>query len=143
VIIPDINLLLYAVITGFADHVRARSWWEAALSGTEPIGLASPVLFGFLRISTSGRVVQDPLSIDESLGYLREWLARPVVSMLPTTEDHVTVAFDLIRQVGVASNLTTDAQIAAHALSQGATVYSNDSDFARFPRVDWVNPLRD
>ena len=41
----------------------------------------------------------------------------------------------------VSGNLVTDAQLAAVALEHGLTVYSADADFARFPEVDWVNPL--
>ena len=40
--------------------------------------------------------------------------------------------FELLEQVGVGGNLTTDALIAAHALDSGATIHSNDADFSRF-----------
>jgi hypothetical protein len=57
-IIPDVNLLLYANIIGFPEHQKARAWWEAALNGDREIGLAAPVLFGFIRIATNPRVPQ-------------------------------------------------------------------------------------
>jgi uncharacterized protein len=47
VIIPDVNLLLYATITGFPHHERSRSWWEDALNGPNPIALTTPALFGY------------------------------------------------------------------------------------------------
>jgi predicted nucleic acid-binding protein len=43
--------------------------------------------------------------------------------------------------VGTGCNLTTDVQLAALALEYDADVYSNDTDFARFPGLRWVNPL--
>jgi len=42
---------------------------------------------------------------------------------------------------GAAANLTTDAQLAALAIEQQGEVHSNDSDFARFPHLRWVNPI--
>ncbi len=39
------------------------------------------------------------------------------------------------------ANLTTDAHIATYAIEHAATVYSNDSDFARFEGLRWRNPL--
>src|SRR5690606_32700997 len=48
VIVPDVNLLLYAEIDAFEQHAAARRWWEDALAGELQIGLASVVLFGFL-----------------------------------------------------------------------------------------------
>jgi predicted nucleic acid-binding protein len=34
-----------------------------------------------------------------------------------------------------------DAQLAALAIEYGVPVVSNDSDFARFPRCAWINPV--
>jgi predicted nucleic acid-binding protein len=34
-----------------------------------------------------------------------------------------------------------DAALAAIALEHGATLYSTDRDFARFPRLAWIDPL--
>ena len=37
-IIPDANLLIYAHDETSPWHGQARAWWEATLSGTEPVG---------------------------------------------------------------------------------------------------------
>jgi predicted nucleic acid-binding protein len=49
--------------------------------------------------------------------------------------------FTLLEKIGVAHNLTTDAQLAALAMENQAMLHSNDSDFARFFGLQWVNPL--
>jgi uncharacterized protein len=46
-----------------------------------------------------------------------------------------------LRELGVARNLTTDVQLAAHAIENQARLCSNDSDFARFQGLRWENPL--
>ena len=37
--------------------------------------------------------------------------------------------------------LIMDAALAAIAIEHGATLYTSDRDFARFPGLDWINPL--
>jgi len=51
------------------------------------------------------------------------------------------IAFRVLRELGAAGNLTIDAQLAASAIENGATLCSNDTDFGRFPGLSWTNPL--
>jgi predicted nucleic acid-binding protein len=62
--------------------------------------------------------------------------------VLPPTTRHTAVLRDLLGPLGTAGNLTSDAHLAALALEHGAQVCSSDGDFARFPGVELVNPLR-
>lgn len=140
-ILPDVNLLLYASFSTFPLHDRARAWWEGALNGELPVGLAGPVIFGFVRISTHRRVFDVPLAVEDAAARVEEWLSRSQVVFLPDSARHLQISLDLLRRAGAAGNLTTDAQIAAHALVSHATVYSNDTDFGRFEGVRYVNPL--
>lgn len=141
-IIPDINLLLYAQITAFPEHGRARSWWEEALNGSEEVGLASPALFGFIRIGTNPRVLDPPLDVSGAVEIAEGWLKRPNVRYLLPGPRHLELAFNLLRQLGAAANLTTDVQLAALAIEYQGTLHSNDVDFVRFPGLRLVNPLR-
>ncbi len=141
-IIVDVNLLLYAVISGFPQHETARTWWEGVLNSTKVVGLTSPAVFGFLRIATNPRVLESPLPMETAARYLREWLERPNVQFVTPGPMHLDVALDLLAQAGTAGNLTTDAQLAAIAIECDAEMFSNDTDFGRFPAVKWVNPLR-
>lgn len=140
-IVPDLNLILYATIDGYALHDPARRWWEDTLSGAEPVGLVSPVIFGFIRLATSRRVFATPMTADTALAHVDAWLSRPNVEYLRDGPRQLQIALELIRQLGVAANLTTDAQIAAHALAVRGVVYSHDTDFGRFPRLACVDPL--
>jgi len=141
-IIPDLNLLLYATFTQFSHHAAARTWWEEVLRGAEPVALVAPVVFGYVRLTTNRRVFDAPLPVAVAVADVESWLANTHVLFLPDSERQLQIALDLLRDLGAASELTTDAQIAAHALVIGGTVYSRDTDFGRFPRVPWVDPLR-
>jgi toxin-antitoxin system PIN domain toxin len=141
VIVPDINLLLYAEIDAYPEHELARRWLEMVLSGDVAVGVPSVTLFGFVRIATNRRVFVDPLALEDALARVEAWLDRPNVTFLPPGPRHLDIAFGLLRRLGTGANLTTDVQIAAHAIENQATVHSNDTDFGRFQGLRWTNPL--
>jgi toxin-antitoxin system PIN domain toxin len=141
VIVPDVNLLLYATITGFPQHEGARAWWEDALNGTTLVGLTSPAVFGFVRIATNGRVMVAAMSVPDAVRHVRQWLAQPGVRFLVPGPRYLDIAFGLLETTGAATNLTTDVQLAAYAMEQDAELCSNDADFGRFAALRWIDPL--
>jgi uncharacterized protein len=140
-IVPDVNLLLYAHVQAFAEHDEARAWWEALLNGRTEVGVGTPAIFGFVRLSTNRKVLDPPMAVGDALARVDGWLARPHVRVLQPGPRHLDIAFGLLRRLGTAANLTTDAQLAALAIENQAELHSNDGDFSRFPQLRWVNPL--
>ena len=137
----DLNLLLYAVDNDSARHRPAKRWLEAALSDDEPVALPWVVLLGFLRIATNKRILPHPLSASQAMTVVDSWLAQPAVRVLLPGDEHWRILKSLLTETGTAGNLTTDAHLAALAIENGATLYSTDTDFHRFPRLRWTNPL--
>ncbi len=140
--IVDLNVLLYAVNEDAPHHQRIVRWWEQALNGDEAVGLAWVVVLGFLRTSTNPRIVPHPLAAEEAVDLVDAWLALDIVSLVMETHDHWRVLRNMLAEAGVAGNLTTDAHLAAMAVTRGAMLASCDGDFARFPNLRWENPLR-
>ena len=140
-IIPDINLLLYAYDAASPFHAKAAAWWQACLSGVEPVGLPQVVVFGFVRVGTNARVFQRPLTPAEAAGHVRNWQGQPVVKLLESSPDHVERVLKLVESLGTAGNLVTDAQLAAIAIEYGAVLHTTDSDFVRFQDLRWLNPI--
>ena len=86
-ILPDVNLLIYAINRNSPFHDQAREWWDAAVSaGT--VALCWPAVVGFLRLATNRRVVVNPLSVEKATGIVDTWLARPDVHLLVPTSAH-------------------------------------------------------
>jgi uncharacterized protein len=141
VIVPDINLLLHAYDAESPFHEKAVGWWEGCLSGTEPIGLPQVVAFGFVRVGTSARAFRRPMTTAEAAGHVRSWLVQPAVQLLDGGRDHVEQVLTLLQAAGTAGNIVTDAQIAAIALAYDAILHTADTDFVRFPRLRWLNPI--
>ena len=138
--ILDVNVLLYAVNRRAAAHEAVRSWLENAVSADEPIGLPWIVLLGFLRLVTRPGVFERPLTTEEAVEAVGTWLALPTVQIIQETQEHWRILKDLLEQTGTAGNLTTDAHLAALAISRAATLVSCDADFARYRALRWENP---
>ncbi|OGA22121.1 MAG: hypothetical protein A3I02_05645 [Betaproteobacteria bacterium RIFCSPLOWO2_02_FULL_67_26] len=139
--IVDLNVLLYAVNSDAAQHEVARTWWEMAVNDEETVGLAWVVLLGFLRLATNPRVFPRPLAPDVAAAKLGTWLALDNVRVVREKDDHWETLKPLLRGSGTAGNLTTDAHLAALAISHDAVLVSCDTDFARFKGLRWENPL--
>jgi len=139
--IVDLNVLLYAVNSDAAQHERAREWWEKAVNDEETVGLAWVVLLGFLRVSSNPRVLPRPLAPEAACAKVDTWLSLENIRVVRETDNHWQTQKPLLRESGSAGNLTTDAHLAALALTHDAAIVSCDTDFARFKGLRWENPL--
>ena len=137
----DANILLYAVNEDAPLHRKAKAWLEETLSGPEPVGFEWTVLLAFLRLSTRPAVFPRPLRLEEAVGVMESWLEQPCAEILDPAERHLEVLAGLLAPLGTGGNLSSDAHLAAVALEYGAQLCSCDSDFARFKKLRWVNPL--
>ncbi len=140
-IVPDINLLIYAHNEAFAEHATAREWFHTIMTGTEPVGFSSVVVLGFVRILSSTTAVSRPGRPEELLRIAGGWLACPVARRVEAAADYPEVMQHLFASTGAGARLTTDAYLATVAISHNAVLYSNDRDFERFPGLRLENPL--
>ncbi len=141
-IIPDINLLVYAYNDQAPWHTEARLWWEACINGKAPIGMPWVVASGFVRLMTHPSILEKPMAPGAAVGHVRAWLEQPPVRILQPGARFAELFFRYLEELGTGGNLTTDAQIAALAVEYQAVLYSNDADYARFAGLRWNNPLK-
>lgn len=66
-ILPDVNLLVYAVDETSVFHAGAKAWWDKTLSSSQIVGLCYPSILGFIRLVTNRRVFESPLSVEKSI----------------------------------------------------------------------------
>jgi toxin-antitoxin system PIN domain toxin len=141
-ILVDANLLIYAVDRDASHHKAARKWVEGALSGSITVGLSWGVMLAFLRLTTRPGVLRRPMPPETALEFIDVWLSLPTVEVAVPGEAHWRIFRNLLKAAGTAGNLTSDAHLAALAIERGATVFSTDTDFGRFPGLLHVNPLK-
>ena len=67
-IVPDVNLLLYAFNSGSPHHDAARRWWEGLVNGTEQVGLPWAVIISFVRLATHPRMLTPPMTTAQAIG---------------------------------------------------------------------------
>jgi hypothetical protein len=140
-IVPDINLLVYAYNADAPRHLAARRWWEEVMSSGLSIGIPWAVSLGFLRLMTHPAVLVEPMRPRAAITVLESWYARDAVEVLSPGPRHLRLLDELLDAAGVAGNLTTDAHLAAIAIEHHAELCSTDRDFSRFPGLLWRNPL--
>lgn len=140
-ILPDVNVLIYAHDTAARRHDEARAWWDEVLSSDEPVGLAWVTLLGFIRLTTNRMVFQQAFTVDEAVQRVEAWLAQPSVQIVQPGHRYAGLFFGFLRALGAGGNLTTDAHLAALAVEHGCVLCSTDADFDRFAGLNWRDPL--
>lgn len=141
-IVPDVNLLVYAHIREGPWHTEARDWWEGLLTGGRQVGVPWMVAAGFVRIVSSPKVLSPPVPVRDAVERVEDWFEVPSVFPINPGPDHLIHFKRLLEASASAGRLATDAHIAAIAIEFQAEVHSNDGDFGRFPGLRWKNPIR-
>lgn len=140
-ILLDINILLYAYDSRSPKHREAKSWLEDQFSGTETVLIPWTTVLGFLRITTSNKILKRPFLLENAVDIVATWLELPHVQLLQPLPSHWHSLKTMLLEYQAKGNLVPDAHLAMLALENGATVCSTDRDFSRFRAVKWLNPL--
>jgi len=140
-ILPDVSVLMHAHNPDSRVHGKARAWWDGVLAGTEGVGLAWVTILGFIRIATHRGITHHPMPVAAACERIEEWLSLPHFHIPLPAEGHFSRLHKVLKDLGTAGNLTTDAHLATLAIERGYTLCSTDADFSRFARLKWINPL--
>ncbi|MCY3585534.1 MAG: type II toxin-antitoxin system VapC family toxin [Acidimicrobiales bacterium] len=142
-LLPDVNVLLYAHFPDAVDDHRAYAGWLTQLAtGPEPFALSVLAISGFLRIATNPRVFDPPSTLDLSWQFIDSLVERPTARVVAPGPDHLAILERLCRDASAVGKLVADAQHAAIAVEHGCTLVSTDTDFARFRGLRWQHPLQ-
>jgi toxin-antitoxin system PIN domain toxin len=141
VILPDVNVLVYAHREDAPEHQRFRDWLRSALEEQEPYGISELVLSGFLRVVTHPRVFRRPTQMRTALEFVGALRERPNAVLVSPGARHWGIFVDLCRRTGVRGNLVPDAYLAARAIETGSEWITTDRDYSRFPGLRWRHPL--
>ena len=140
-IVPDVNLLVYAHNENAPEYVAAQNWWRGLLDGTEGVGLPWAVSTGFVRVISNPIAIPSPLSALTGVEHVQSWSTYGHVMTIDPGENHLDFFRRNLAVPFSGTNLVTDAHIAALALEYDAEMHTRDAGFARFPGVRWHNPL--
>lgn len=137
----DVNVLVYAHRPEAPRHEEYRAWLELVRADDEPLGLIDVVLSGFLRVVTNPRVFREPTPLPIALEFIRHLRDGPSAIGVSPGPRHWPVFERLCRATEASGNAIPDAFLAAIVIEQGATWFSADRGFARYPGLRWRHPL--
>ncbi len=141
-ILPDVDVLVYAHRKDALDHGAYREWLETAINGDSAFGLSDLVVSGFLRVVTHPRIFISPSRLADALEFAEILRQRPNRVGVTPGRDHWRIFRRLCNEVGAKGNLVPDAYFAALAIERGCEWITTDRDFARFPGLRWRHPLK-
>ena len=88
-IVPDLNLLIYAHNDRAPWHAPAKRWWEGLMNATERVGVPWVVSIGFVRLMTSPAVLARPVSPAEAIEHVAAWYRFHHVFPVNPGADHL------------------------------------------------------
>lgn len=140
-LIPDVNILIYAFRADAPGHGQYRAWLQERVAAREAFGLSELVLSGALRVLTHPRVFNPPTPVARAIEFLDALRAQPNVVIVAPGPRHWDIFTDLCRAASAKGNLVADAYHAALAIEQGAEWVTTDRDYARFAGLRWRHPF--
>jgi len=142
VILPDVNVLVYAYRREAPDHERYAAWLDDLVRGGDDLALTDVVLTGFVRVVTNPRIVAAPAPTAEALAFvdaLRR--ARRARWLPPTAAAWSRFGRIVAADPQVRANLVPVGWLAALALTHGCRLATADRGVARYEGLDWFTPV--
>jgi uncharacterized protein len=140
VILPDVNVLLYAFRRDLGHHDVSKRWLDSVVSGDAQFGIAPLVLGAVVRIATNHRLFKVPSAEAEALAFCDNLLHQPHCVIVQPGERHWTIFKRLCSETQMRGPRVTDAWFAALAVEHGCTWITYDRDYSRFPGLIWHEP---
>lgn len=138
--LPDANIFLHTLNPRSAQHDVCRRWLDRATATNSNLFINDLTECAFLRISTLPRLRFS--DVPTTLKFWRRLLEYKHTRRINPTDDHSSILSALIVSLNLCGNDVNDAWLAALAMEHRATLVSTDEGFARFPKLDWLNPAR-
>jgi toxin-antitoxin system PIN domain toxin len=140
VILPDVNVLIYAFRADAPQHPLCREWLANVIRTGAPFGLSRLALAAIIRITTNPRSYREPSSLDDAIGFCDDLLGQPHCHILEPGDRHWDIFKRLCLKMDTRGRRVTDAWFAALAIEWECEWITFDRDFARFPGLRWRTP---
>ena len=139
-ILPDVNVLIYAFRADLPQHAICRPWLLDVTSFDSRFGLSPVVLSAVVRITTNSRAFKAPSRIEEAFGFCEDLLRQPHCQVVEPGERHWDIFRRLCIETGTRGSRVSDVWFAALAIEWGCDWITLDRDYARFPGLAWQAP---
>jgi len=124
VILPDVNILIYAFRRDVRHHAVCRPWLDAVVASDARFGLSPPTLTAVVRITTDRRIFKQPSTIEEAFGFCDNLLGQPHCQVVEPGERHWDIFRRLCLDTDTRGPRITDTWFAALATEWGCEIVS-------------------
>ncbi len=131
-LMPDVNVLVYAHRADETVHKAYKRWLTELVNDRHPFALSVLVAVGFVRVVTNPRIYSLPTPLSTALAVVDQLVAHPRCRVVAPSSGHWQHVAELCRLTKAAGARVADAQHAALAIAEGCTWVTRDADFARF-----------
>ena len=140
-VLPDVNILIYAHREDDPQHSAMGAWLAGIIDGDAAYAMSDLVLSSFVRIVTNPRAFAHPTPLDVALDAADRCRSRRNCTVVSPGARHWSIFTQLCRAAGAKGNLVPDAYLAALAIESGSEWITTDRGFARYPGLRWRHPL--
>lgn len=140
-ILPDVNVLLYAFRSDSANHKLFRTWLEDVIGGDSAYGMSPQVLASVIRVATHPRIFAKPSRLKDVVAFADVVRDQPHCHLIQPGDRHWNIFTHLCEGAAATGNLIQDAWFAALAIESGCEWITTDRDFARFEGLQWRAPV--
>lgn len=141
-VLPDVNVLVYAHREDSPHHSACLAWLEGVANGNEAYAISELVLSGFLRVATHPKVFTKPSPLAKAVEFCEQLRGRPNCVPVAPGPRHWEIFRNLCADAGAKGNLVPDAYLAALAIEAGCEWVTTDRDFSRFKGLRWRHPMQ-
>jgi len=142
VILPDVNVLIYAFRSDAPEHAVSKAFLESEIASERPFAVSRLALAALLRVTTNKRSQRSPSTLSECFEFCRRLVDQPNCQIVEPGEAHWPIFERLCLDTGTIGPRVTDAWYAALAIERGCEWITFDRDYARFPGLRWRTPAR-
>ena len=139
-ILPDVNVLIYAFRKDVPQYALCRSWLNSVVAGEAHFGVSPLVLSAVVRVTTNTRTYREPSTFEDAFGFCEDLLDQPHGHVVVPGEKHWDIFKRLCIETNTRGPRVTDAWFAALAIEWGCEWITMDRDYARFPGLKWSVP---
>jgi len=140
--LPDANILIYAKMTGMAEHMAARDWLSATLNDSNSTLLVCETsVLAFLRITTNPKAFNPPLPYTDAVSFTTDLLTRKNVRIPKPSTGHFIEVAEFMKENALGGNLVMGIHLAILAMNTGSVLVSRDKDFLKIPYLRLLDPF--
>jgi uncharacterized protein len=139
-ILPDVNVLIYAFRTDVPQHPLCRSWLNRVVESEARFGISPLALSAVVRVTTNARAYPDSSSLQEAFQFCDGLMGQPHCQIVEPGEAHWDIFKRLCVETNTRGRRVSDAWFAALAIEWGCEWITLDRDYARFPGLKLQTP---